>query len=516
MTLRCLAFVVALSLAAVFVDSAWAASAPPSRDSFYAAPARLAAAQRGSVLRSRRVNIALGQTTVRGTQVLYRTTNQLGQPAATAATILRPVRTGKPTRLLSYQTAYDGLADTCRPSYALRTGDSGGNAIVGSQSPLINAYLGQGDAVVTSDYEGPSDDFGAGRESGYGTLDAIRAAEHELGLDAQKTPVGLDGYSGGSIASMWAAQLQPRYARELHIVGVAAGGIPADFAHNTAYIDGSKDWAGAIPAVTLGLARAYRMDLGRLLNARGRRIIAAVSKGCLVPSAYPGLKLADLLKARYKNYKRVPELVRSDTDSIMGRSGTPAAPLFLGVGNNDGTGDGVMVAKDVEGLAHTYCARGLRVQFHEYVGQDHVGAAIRFEPEAVGYLQALFAAQPPPSDCPIPAGNPLTPLPTPPGAPHLTNGVLLSAPHHAGGHYTVLVSAPTSTLTKLTLDIYRVRGHGRPSRIGTTTPRGAAGFQARRLRLPIESPIPGERYRIVVTARLQTAPVHITRTFRAQ
>ena len=51
--------------------------------------------------------------------------------------------------------------------------------------------------MVTSDYEGPTDDYGAGRESGKGTLDAIRAAEHALGLAPKSTPVGLLGYSGG-------------------------------------------------------------------------------------------------------------------------------------------------------------------------------------------------------------------------------------------------------------------------------------------------------------------------------
>ena len=58
-------------------------------------------------------------------------------------------------------------------------------------------YVQQGFTVVTSDYEGPTDDYGAGHESGYGTLDAIRAAQHELGLQPRTTPVGVVGYSGG-------------------------------------------------------------------------------------------------------------------------------------------------------------------------------------------------------------------------------------------------------------------------------------------------------------------------------
>jgi hypothetical protein len=37
------------------------------------------------------------------------------------------------------------------------------------------------------------------------------------------------GYSGGAIATGWAAQLQPTYAPELAFVGAVAGGTPADF-----------------------------------------------------------------------------------------------------------------------------------------------------------------------------------------------------------------------------------------------------------------------------------------------
>ena len=32
--------------------------------------------------------------------------------------------------------------------------------------------------------------------------------------------------------------------------------------------------------------------------------------------------------------------------------------MFMAVGNADGTGDDVMIAKDVEALAHQYCGEG--------------------------------------------------------------------------------------------------------------------------------------------------------------
>lgn len=52
----------------------------------------------------------------------------------------------------------------------------------------------------------------------------------ELGLDASAAKVALWGYSGGALASAWAAQQQHSYAPELYdkIVGSAFGGTPVD------------------------------------------------------------------------------------------------------------------------------------------------------------------------------------------------------------------------------------------------------------------------------------------------
>jgi hypothetical protein len=62
------------------------------------------------VLRTRSVPISLAGSpvTLSGTQVLYCTTNQLGQPDATVATIIHPSAPVGSVRLLSYQTFYDG------------------------------------------------------------------------------------------------------------------------------------------------------------------------------------------------------------------------------------------------------------------------------------------------------------------------------------------------------------------------------------------------------------------------
>lgn len=107
----------------------------------------------------------------------------------------------------------------------------------------------------------------------------------------------------------------------------------------------------------------------------------------------------------------------------MGSDGTPKAPIFLGVGNSDGTGDGVMVAADVEGLAHRYCQRGVPVQFDEYQQLDHLKAGGPFEARAYTLIRAWLAGLLTPNGySSIGAGSSLAPLaagtapPAPPAA----------------------------------------------------------------------------------------------------
>jgi hypothetical protein len=145
-------------------------------------------------------------------------------------------------------------------------------------------------------------------------------------------------------------------------------------------------------------------------------VTSAVSGECIASFAasYPGLTVQQLLGPAYQNPFAIPALVTIMNKLIMGTGGTPAEPVLLGVGNADGTGDGIMIAGDVEALAHEYCQRGVAVTFDEYAGLQHTPAAVPFEADALTFLEGLMAGLPAPNGCAsIGAGNSLAPLPTP-------------------------------------------------------------------------------------------------------
>jgi hypothetical protein len=452
----------------------------PSADPFYNWSGPLAGVPDGTVLRSRSVTLAANGTStpVEATQLLYRTVGGLGQPEVTVTTVIRPTQALKEpsaaVRIVSWQTFYDALGSECDPSYTFRGGNPSYSE--GSEEEaLIAPYLASGDTIVVSDYEGEDLEWGAGRESGEDTLDGIRAAENYLSVPEATTPVAMVGYSGGSIATEWAAELAPAYAPHLDLVGSAGGGVPVDFAHNLSYINGSPDWSGVIPAVLVGVGRAYHIDLSQYLSAYGEKIVQQVAGGCInsFTGAYPGLKVQSLLKPQYQDFDSIPIFASIIDQLIMGSDGTPTEPQLLGVGNADGTGDGVMVAADVEALAHEYCQRGVNVQFYQYKGDSHTEAAIPFEAEAEVFVRQRLAGLPVVSNCSsVGAGNSLAPLPTsssppPPSATSTattTAGTSAPAGAPGGGAPSTLaaVGSPAGTLpmtgTDTTLYVFFAAG----------------------------------------------------------
>ncbi len=417
--------------AALAAPGAWAAVSP-EQDPFYeyqgAAP--LSAIPPGTVLKTRSLpyhvlGIPLPLTAV---QLLYRSTGELGQPTVNVTSVLLPPRRSGPPSVISYQSFYDSLSPADEPSYAISGGLTLGGLIPNIEALLIVPALLAGETVVVADTEGENANFAAGPEYGLNTLDSLRAAlsSPATGL-AGTRKIGLIGYSGGAIATEWAAELAPWYAPEVnsHIVGAAFGGTLVDPAHNLRYVEGSTTWAGVIPMALIGIARAFHTEVAPYLSEYGLQLYNKLQRASIIDvlGAYPGLAWSELAKPQYPTPESIPAYVQESNQLIMGSHGTPTVPLFIGQGAGGelegtpgdkpgiGKGDGVMIAGDVRTLAREYCGRGVPVQYVEYEHLSHILSAIRWLPEAVSWLAGRFAGESPPQDCgQIPPGNSLAPI----------------------------------------------------------------------------------------------------------
>jgi hypothetical protein len=424
------ALLVALALL-IAAPAATAAPPKPSEDPFYAYSGSLPLAQvaPGTVLKTRTLayHVAGIPLPVKAVQLLYRSTSELGEPTVNVTSVLKPPLALGTPQVVAYQSFYDSLNPADEPSYAISGGLTLGGAIPQVESALIGPELLAGKTVVVADTEGENADFAAGPEYGMNTLDSLRAAlaSPATGL-AKARKIGMVGYSGGAIATEWAAELAPTYAPDVNskLVGAAIGGVLVDPAHNLHYIEGSLSWAGVMPMAIIGVSRAFHIDLTPYLSEYGKQLYAKLEHASISEALahYPGLTWAQLAKPEYPTPESIPVYVHTVNQLIMGAGGTPTTPLLIGqgalgelegtVGNKPGIGegDGVMIAGDVRSLAREYCERGDAVDYTQYP-LGHITTAVPWIATAVPWLEARFAGKPAPQDCAsIAPGNSLAPI----------------------------------------------------------------------------------------------------------
>ncbi|MEZ0579652.1 lipase family protein [Nocardioides sp. MH1] len=382
----------------------------------------------GTVLKTRTVPYSVQgvDLPLEAVQILYRTRNTIGRPAVNVTSVVRPVVPLGDPKVISYQSFYDSLNPADQPSAAIAGGSGIGPSIANVETALFAPMLLAGYTINIADTEGQRADFASSTEYGYTTLDSLRAiAQAPATGVGRRAPVGLIGYSGGAIASEWAAELAHDYAPDVarRIVGTAIGGVFVHPGHNLHYVDGSLVWAGVLPMALIGLSRSYHVDLARYANAKGKALLQKMRSASITSAlgTHPGLTWASIVKPRYSTPESVRPLVTIANKLIMGRFHTPTAPMFIGQGTGGvlegtspdeklGNGDGVMVAGDVRALARRYCRRGVSVSYKQYP-LSHVTAAAVWAPQAYAWLLGRFGDTEAPSSCgDIKPGNSLAPL----------------------------------------------------------------------------------------------------------
>jgi hypothetical protein len=366
--------------------------AEPHDDPFYRPAPGFESSAPGTVLASRPVTVTgLGlPVPVDASQFLVRSTDAKDAPTTAVGTLMVPL-TPYPQGfrpLVSYQPATDSLGDQCNPSYKLRAGTEG-------ELPLMMQALQHGWAVVVTDYEGPESAFGAGRMAGHAVLDGIRAAETlpDTGLAGVKTPVGLWGYSGGGLATSWAAELQPGYAPELDVAAVASGGTPADLAAAARQIDGGIASGLTLLAAT-GISRAYPEMLS-LLNDRGRAMMDQIGDMCIgeAVSAFPFRRLNEFTVSQ--DPLSEPVAARVMENNHLGRL-TPSAPVFL----YHSILDELIPFPSAQALQADWCRTGGHVTLYADALSEHSSLAVTGAPLAVGYMASRFEGVTVPDTCP--------------------------------------------------------------------------------------------------------------------
>ncbi|KZS85139.1 lipase family protein [Mycobacterium persicum] len=371
----------------------------PCDDPFYQPPAGYQHAEPGTVLRSRDVELAflgLIPQSITATQLLYRTTDMNGNPEATVTTVILPaeVAPGQTCPLLSYQCAIDAISSRCFPSYALRRRAKGLGSLTQLELLLITAAVAEGWAVSVPDHEGVRGLWGAPYEPGYRVLDGIRAALNSERLElSPSAPIGLWGYSGGGLASAWAAEMSGDYAPELDIVGAVLGSPVGDLGNTFRRLNGTL-LAGLPALVVAALAHTYP-GLDRVIkqhaNDAGVDLLKRLERMTTIEAVIrtANKDLGDYLDEPLEDVLSTPEIVHVFQDIKLGAA-VPAPPVLI----VQAVHDYLIDVDDIDALAEAYSAGGARVTYHRDAFNEHMVLHPLSAPMTLRWLTDRFAGRP--------------------------------------------------------------------------------------------------------------------------
>ena len=371
----------------------------PSPDPWYSAPPTVdPGTPRGTVLATRPVSIPAYNVRNfgRGWQVLVQSSDSHDRPQQIVSTIIEPRTpwTGPgPRPLVAFNVTIDSLGLTCMPSHVLS------HRFNLELPPFLQILADRGYGLVLTDFQGPKAAYAAGRANGRAVLDGIRAARAfvppgdpgPLFADSRVVQVG---YSGGGIATGWAAQLQPVYAPELTgvLVGSSVGGVPADYADLFDTMDGTLA-SGLYRAAVLGLAREYP-ELYPLLNDTGDVVAHHLRDACAAANTASGVVPAPLSTLTDVDPRTDPRVLSVLARNRLGRAdpahgadprevptgpvqvwhGDASVPVGPGPGSSRGPGDTFIPEWTARRLAAEWCEAGADVEYTPVAG-GHVAAA---------------------------------------------------------------------------------------------------------------------------------------------
>lgn len=368
----------------------------PDPDSFYSQPADIANYRPGDVIDTRPMPALAEFPETDITLVQFRSTNSEGKPIAAVTTVLTP-RDRKPDGpLLSYQHIINGLGAQCSVSRVLYTNDP--NLMV-REAPAYNFALRRGWSIAMPDHLGPQFAYGAAKLGGQITLDGIRAVRQIDELRLHNSPVVMAGYSGGGMATAWAAALAKTYAPELNIAGAAAGGVPMNLVKMLETLGlGAHPVFGLALAAGLGLEREYpqRFPLSEQLNDRGLQVRQTVANSCTndLIAAGAGRGALDFAKTTSMMDDSDARAVVEE-NSLELYDGTPNMPIF----EWHSPIDGLVPVDAIVNTVKRWCGAGVTVQSLAVPVPDHLTAAVLGLPHVLSWIDARFRGETATGNC---------------------------------------------------------------------------------------------------------------------
>ncbi len=402
----------ALSVLGALVMASTASATPvegPEGEGFYTAPKTLPTTKNGELIQYRPTTLNLNVTLpgYKAWKVMYQSETQKEKPIAVTGTVIEPTAawTGKGVRpVVTIGIGTQGLGQQCAPSKQMEAGtEYDGTAVIGA--------LKAGYAVAVTDYQGYTTGtvpaYSDGKSEATDVLDAERAAREvpESGI-TESNPVIAWGYSIGGQAVSWAGELQPSYAPDVKLIGVATGGTPADLQALAKFGSGSVAAGFALDGL-LGLQTAYPVEFPAsppefgafsFISTKGFEEARQAEKECAIQTLREfNDKTFEEASIENKSLEQVEE-AHPNVKQIIEEQKLGTKPITVPVYHYHGLEDEfVPVAPDAE-LHYAWCKLGVKDDFQLYPG-DHLLTDPTAVPTVVKWIEERVAGKTAPSTC---------------------------------------------------------------------------------------------------------------------
>jgi acetyl esterase/lipase len=330
--------------------------------------------------------------------IQYRSNNALDQPIAVSGTVIVPNAswTGAGKRpIVAFAPETLGVTDDCAASKALSQG-------IYIEKSYIDQVLAKNWALAITDYEGlgmpGNHTYVIAPSEAHTVLDSVRAATRIPGSGLNlSAPVAIWGYSQGGGSAAAAAERAPSYAPEIQVVGVAAGGVPADLTAVAANLNGSLFY-GFLAAAAMGLDTAYpELHLDKYLNDLGKSEFGAVENGtksgCLLDLIF-NFGFGTISEYTTLDPMTLPDWKKRIEENRLGKI-KPLVPAFVYHGDID---EIIPNAVGV-GLRDRWCALGATVQWAQYPFGEHLFAQSLAGGDVITWIDDRFNGRPAKNTC---------------------------------------------------------------------------------------------------------------------
>lgn len=358
---------------------------------FYDVPDPLPHGEPGQLIKAREL---LGAPAgAKAWRILYHSTDQEGNDIAVSGVVVAPddPSIGHKRTVVSWAHPTTGAeGKRCAPS----TGIDPFILMEGLDSLLRAGYV-----VAATDYsnmgaEGPAS-YLIGDTEGRNVLDAARAAQELRGSNAG-TKTLLWGHSQGGQAALFAGQIQPSYAPDLDLKGVAvaapAGELGELLSADIDDVSGVTIGSYAFGAFQEAYADEYPdLELTSVLTPEGAAIVPDMMELCLLGQNKRLHAIATPLIGKFL----AQDPTKVEPWATFLEENTPGAEeIDVPVLVTQGLKDQLVKPETTDSLVQHLCQSGDQVQYTTYPGADHGTVAYRTVPLLVPWMKARVADEP--------------------------------------------------------------------------------------------------------------------------